>query len=202
MKPEAYGQYEKKGEVSALLPDFIASSILEVDFAKLKALGIKHVLIDLDQTLRRIGARKIEDNVLAALLKLEQQKVFSSINLVTNNYWPKRFAKAMGITAFTPYWEGLRPIRKPNRKFFQRVLLTLNANPNEAVMIGDKVHADIMGANNAGMMTILVSPRGRDYLFDRLLFSRLRERRSLNRARATLAQRFTSTVRNRTHKHH
>jgi len=188
MKPEAFGLYAAKGELSPQLPDFIASSILEVDFSKLKKLGVKHVLIDLDQTLRRIGSRKIEDDVLTRLRNLQHSHTFESINLVTNNYWPKRFASALGIKAFTPYWEGVHPIRKPNRKFFERVLRNLNAQPAEAVMIGDKVRADIVGANKTGLMTILVNPRGRDYFFVRLLLSRLRERRSLSQARQNIKE--------------
>ena len=186
MKSEAYGLYSNKGELSPLLPDFVAASILEVDFSKLKKLGINHVLIDLDQTLRRIGSRNIDHEVLTLLRKLRQSNAFTSINLMTNNYWPKRFASALDIRAFTPYWEGVRPIRKPNRKFFERVLKELEAQPAEVVMIGDKVRADIVGANKSGLMTVLVSPRGRDYIFDRLLLSRLRERRSLSHARESI----------------
>lgn len=195
MKPEAHGRYKTKGEISSLLPDFIAPSILEVDFVKLKRLGVKYILIDLDQTLRRIGSWHIDDTVLVALRNLKQGGSFKSISLVTNNYWPKRFASALGITAYTPFWEGLRPIRKPNRKFFKRVLAALGAQPSEAVMIGDKLRADVIGANNAGMLTVLVSPRGRDYFFDRLLLSRYREKRSLKKARATLAARLKNKIR-------
>ncbi len=201
MKSEAYGHYEQKGELSPMLPDFSAPSILDVDFTKLKQIGVNHVLIDLDQTLRRIGSRKLENDVLTKLRNLQLSGTFKSINIVTNNYWPKRFATALGIAAFTPYWEGIRPIRKPNQKFFNRVLNALDSQPNESVMIGDKVRADIMGANNAGLLTILVSPRGRDYLFDRILLSRLRERHSLTRARASLTVRLKAKLQTQRSKH-
>ncbi len=186
MEPEAYGLYEQKGELSSLLPDFVSPSILDVDFGELKQLGIKHILIDLDLTIRRVGAREIETEIVNILMQLKQAKLFSSISLMTNNYRAKRYADAIGLRAFTAYWENYRPIRKPNIKFFQRVLTTLAAKPSQTVMIGDKVHADIIGANNAGLYTILVNPRGRDFWFDRLLLTRWRERRSLNQARLGL----------------
>ncbi len=186
MKPEAYGLYRHKGELTPILPDFVAPGILEVDFGRLKALGIKHVLIDLDLTLRRLGAKEIEHEILTVLRQLKKDRLFHSISLMTNNYRAKRYADAMGMPAFTAYWDKLRPVRKPNIKFFNRVLQTLRAQPAESVMIGDKVHADITGANNAGLYTVLVNPRGRDYWFDKLLLTRWRERRSLARARRSL----------------
>src|SRR5581483_5785570 len=151
MKPEAFGLYSRKGELTPILPDFVAPSILDVDFLQLKRLGIKHVLIDLDLTLRRVGAKEIEHEILSAFMQLKKDRVFRSISLMTNNYRAKRYADAMGLHAFTAYWENRRPIRKPNIKFFQRVLTSLRAKPAQSVMIGDKVHADIIGANNAGL---------------------------------------------------
>ena len=189
MKPEAYGLYTKKGELPPSLPDFLAPSILDIDFKHLRQLGIKHILIDLDQTLRRIGSRKIEDNILASLWQLKENQGFSSVSIVTNNYWPKRFARAAGLTAFTPFWDYLRPVRKPSQKFYARVLQSLHAKPAQTIMIGDKVHADIKGANNAGLYTVLVKPRGRDYWFDKLLLTRYRERRLLSRDRRSLRRR-------------
>ncbi len=197
MQPEAYGLYSHKSELSPSLPDFVASSILEVDFAKLNTIGIKHVLIDLDLTIRRIGSRHIEQEVLLTLQKLQQAGHFRSISLMTNNYWAKRYADILGFGVFTAYWEGYRPIRKPNIKFFRRVLHDLAAEPSETVMIGDKVHADIRGANNAGLFTVLVKPRGRDYLFDRILLSRLRERRSLKKAREGIKAKLRRKTRSR-----
>lgn len=186
MKPEAYGLYRRKGELSPILPDFVASGILDVDFAQLKQLGIRHLLIDLDLTLRRVGSRHIEQEIMDALSQLQRDHLFQTISLMTNNYWAKRYADTLGIRAFTAYWENHRPIRKPNIKFFQRAMKSLQARPAQTVMIGDKVHADIIGANNAGLYTVLVNPRGKDYWFDTLLLTRWREQRLLKRARQTI----------------
>ncbi len=183
MKREAFGLYKKKGQLPAILPDFVADNFLKVDFKELKQLGIKHILLDLDLTIRRVGARELEKDVLEFFRKLQDNRQFKSVNLVTNNRRAKRFADTLNIQAFMPYWEHARPIRKPNIKFFQRVLSALNAQPGQAAMIGDKVHADIVGANNVGMTTILVHPRGRDYWFDMLMLTRFRERYSIKKAR-------------------
>lgn len=46
-------------------------------------------------------------------------------------------------------------VKKPNPKIFNFALDLANANANESIMIGDNIEADIEGAKNVGMQTIL-----------------------------------------------
>jgi 2-haloalkanoic acid dehalogenase type II len=60
-------------------------------------------------------------------------------------------------------------IRKPNPRIFQLALEPLGVSPVEAAMVGDKLGADILGAQNAGIFAIWVtryadSPANRDHL--------------------------------------
>jgi predicted HAD superfamily phosphohydrolase YqeG len=48
-------------------------------------------------------------------------------------------------------------------------------------MIGDKLRGDVYGGNVSGLFTVLVKPNGHDYWYDRILFTRLRERRLMNK---------------------
>ncbi len=186
MQPEAYGLYKNKGELSPILPDFVTDNVLDIDFEYLRQLGLSHLLIDLDLTIRLVGAKEIEHEVKALFSKLKNAKLFKSIGIMTNNYRAKHFAESLGINAFTPFWEGVKPIRKPNTLFFHQVLKKLHAKPENTVMIGDKIHSDIVGANKAGLITVLVKPRGRDYWFDRLMLTRWREKRALKQARDSI----------------
>ena len=45
-------------------------------------------------------------------------------------------------------------VRKPNPRIFKAVLDQWNASPGEAVMVGDMLGADVLGAKNAGMRSI------------------------------------------------
>lgn len=45
-------------------------------------------------------------------------------------------------------------VKKPNPRIFNFALDSANANPDESVMIGDSLEADIEGAHNIGMETI------------------------------------------------
>jgi HAD superfamily hydrolase (TIGR01662 family) len=48
-------------------------------------------------------------------------------------------------------------IRKPNPKIFQAVLARMCVTPKRAVMVGDTLGADILGARNAGMFSIWIT---------------------------------------------
>ena len=48
-------------------------------------------------------------------------------------------------------------IRKPRREAFMAVLNAWNLQPEEAVMVGDRLDADIIGGRDVGMRTVLVT---------------------------------------------
>lgn len=45
--------------------------------------------------------------------------------------------------------------RKPDEKIFQIALNAIGVNPEEAVMVGNRISRDILGGNKTGMKTIL-----------------------------------------------
>lgn len=161
------------------LPDFTATTVNGIDFKTLKKLGIKHLLFDLDQTLRSPYTRKLHPSVVKLLSEVSTSKQFKTLCLVSNNQRNlKRYSEPINAHVFQPYRKGWKLIRKPNPLFFEHVLKELGARPDEAVMIGDRLHADVLGGNRAGMYTIYVKKRGPiDYWFDWLLLTRLRDKR-------------------------
>jgi putative hydrolase of the HAD superfamily len=50
-------------------------------------------------------------------------------------------------------------IRKPDPRIFQMALEQMNASPNQAVMVGDTLGADILGAKNVGIYSIWITRR-------------------------------------------
>ena len=47
-------------------------------------------------------------------------------------------------------------LRKPDRRVFRIALDNLDLRPDEVVMVGNRISADILGGNRVGMMTILI----------------------------------------------
>jgi len=50
-------------------------------------------------------------------------------------------------------------VRKPNPRIFLNALKTWDASPSQAVMVGDTLGADILGAMNAGIYSIWITRR-------------------------------------------
>lgn len=169
-----------KQERPLFMPDFTAKNVLDIDFKKIKSLGVKHILIDLDLTLRKKMSRRLEPQVNEFLINSIKDLGFSSISIASNNMLNlRKYGIPLSAHIFQPYIKGFWLIRKPNLKFYTRILTFLKAKPADCVMIGDKLRADVFGGNRAGMYTVLVMPNGKDYWYDRILMTRRREHRSL-----------------------
>jgi HAD superfamily hydrolase (TIGR01549 family) len=61
-----------------------------------------------------------------------------------------------------PYFEAIltsaaEGIRKPNPKIFWTALNHIETHPSKAAMVGDTLGADILGAQNAGLFSVLVT---------------------------------------------
>lgn len=186
MRPEAHNL--PKQHLPKLLPDFSVDDVLDIDFAELKKLGVKHLLFDLDLTLRNPHANELEASIITYLTEERAKHGFASLDLATNNMRDlSRFSEPLSARVFQPFRRGVRLVRKPNPAYFTHILRQLDAQPQEVAMIGDKALFDVAGGNVSGMLTILVAPRGEDPLHDKVLFIRFREKRLLKKARAALA---------------
>uniref|UniRef100_G3Q111 Haloacid dehalogenase-like hydrolase domain-containing protein 2 n=1 Tax=Gasterosteus aculeatus aculeatus TaxID=481459 RepID=G3Q111_GASAC len=76
-------------------------------------------------------------------------------------YYKRRDGLALGPGPFVAALEYATDrnaivVGKPEKSFFAEALSNLGCNPNEAVMIGDDARDDVGGAQNAGMLGILV----------------------------------------------
>ena len=184
MKALAHSMNKPKIVTHTFLPDFTARKVDDIDFDKLKKLGVKHLLFDLDQTLRRPYIRRLNPSVVALLSEVNKSKHFKTLSLVSNNQRNlKRYSEPINARVFQPFRSGWRLIRKPNPLFFEYVLGELKTKPEQTVMIGDRLHADVLGGNRMGMYTIYMKRRGAiDYWFDWLLLTRVRDSRRLRDA--------------------
>ncbi len=159
------------------VPDYVANSVLDIDFKQLKKNGVTHIAFDADSTL--VGYRhKQLDAATEAFLKKEL-KPFTAVCIASNRVTNDLDDIALAINA-----EVIRASltkRKPSVAFFVRVVAHFAAKPGNIAMIGDKLIADIYGGNKAGFVTVWVNKNGRDSIFDRILQTRRFERRMTKR---------------------
>ena len=134
------------------IPRGVYPSIAHISPKALADRGIKLVLADLDNTLVPYKVPEPTAEVFAWKQALEAEGI--QLFLLSNSRKPHRpriFAEALGI----PY---LGHAGKPKLGGYLRAMERMNAAPQEAIMVGDQIFTDILGANRAGIAPLLVEP--------------------------------------------
>lgn len=163
-----------------VIPDYTARGVTDVDFEALHGKGVDHVFLDVDLTIRRAFARRSDQEIVDFLLEQRAMGNIGSISLATNSPSDMTpFAEPLDAEVFQPFTYRGERIKKPDPRFFTHMLGKLGVQASAAATIGDRCLADISGANQVGMTTVLVEPLGADYWFDRLRGTRRRDKRAL-----------------------
>jgi len=155
-----------------LAPDYYTESVLLLEPSFLRQLA-DVVVLDLDNTLVPRDVERIDPQHGAWVQSLLDAGL--DVVIVSNN-WRGRVEKALeGL-------DGLRilaPAGKPLLKNLKKALSEGGHRVERAILIGDQVFTDIMGARRLGLTTILVKPlSGYDLPHTRVL--RLIEKRLLS----------------------
>lgn len=134
------------------IPRGVYPSVTDIKPERLAAKGIKLVLADLDNTLAAYQVPEPSAEIVAWKEALENAGI--RLFLLSNSRKPNRarhFAEALGI----PY-QGRSG--KPKRAGYLRAMERMGVKPEETVMVGDQIFTDTLGANNAGVVPLLVEP--------------------------------------------
>jgi len=117
----------------------------------LKDLGIKGVVVDLDNTLVPWNVKEATDEVRVWLKTLQDAGLYVFIFSNNNEERVRYFAEPLQI----PY---LARARKPLKKSFAHVKKQMNISRGQLAVIGDQLLTDVLGGNRFGAYTILVRP--------------------------------------------
>lgn len=137
--------------MSLFYPTLYRRRITDVTIEDLRRQGVRGVLLDVDNTLTIHDAPDVTPEVATWLQEMTDAGFVLAI--VSNNH-PDRvapFAEKLGL----PFYALSR---KPLPKGFRAAAADLGLRRNECVAIGDQIFTDIMGANLAGMTSILLEP--------------------------------------------
>jgi HAD superfamily phosphatase (TIGR01668 family) len=134
-----------------LAPDRLLTSVLAIEADWLTANNFEALLMDIDNTLVSRETQKISPEIQNWVERLSNQgfKLF----LVTNNWHRVVFQ-----TAFELGLPILHKSMKPLPFNFSRALRKLGVNRQNAVVVGDQMMTDVLGARLAGLKVILVLP--------------------------------------------
>lgn len=131
-------------------PAHAKDSLEEVDLRSLYNRGKRLILLDVDNTLVKW---KTEDFAPTVISWLEEAKSMGFDLCILSN--TRRVERLMRITKRL----GIETVRgrfKPSRAMYRLALIKFNRKPEEAIMIGDQMMTDILGANRAGIDAIWV----------------------------------------------
>ncbi len=138
---------------SPLLPDFIAGSVMDIDIAVLQSLHIGCMLLDIDDTLMERRGDEFAPAIIRHLGRIRE----SGIELVMGSNTNRDITALANSIQARVVEKGTRHF-KPTKRFFRRILATIELPPDRVMMVGDRVINDVVGANRSGVQTILVEP--------------------------------------------
>jgi HAD superfamily phosphatase (TIGR01668 family) len=136
--------------VSWLQPDYYYSSLFAVDLGMLQALGIKGVVIDLDNTILPRDTNELESRAHDWVADARSR---FQLMIVSNNThaYPKDIAAQLGLPILT---NALKPMPRA----FLAAMRRMGTTRETTAVIGDQLFTDVIGGNVAGATTILVDP--------------------------------------------
>lgn len=136
----------------SLLPWKVTDSIYDLTGESLQAAGLRLLLADLDNTLIPYDRKEPDEALRRWLTDLNAHGV--ALFLLSNSRKATRapnFARAFGI-------DYLCHAGKPKVGGYRTAMERCGVTAGECAMVGDQIFTDILGANRAGVRSILVKP--------------------------------------------
>ena len=134
--------------LSRLFPYQRAESVFSIDYRKLYQLGFRGIIFDLDQTLVPHG----EDSTVQVDALFEVIRNAGIRTLILSNNSEQR------VLSFLANIDSLyiHDAHKPEVASFLDAVDLLGVKASQVVVIGDQLLTDVLGANRAGLASILV----------------------------------------------
>ena len=138
----------------SLVPDRLFDRYGEITPEYLKAQGIRLLLSDLDFTLAPKSVRRSDQTLREWISLLEKNGI--TLMIVSNNRSGERvneFCADLGIG-----YQG--HAGKPSTRGLTAAMERAGAARQETAMLGDKLLTDMLAANRAGVLALMVEPLG------------------------------------------
>lgn len=133
-------------------PTYTAASLAEITPALLQELGIRGLVLDLDNTLVPWHVNELTEEVAAWVRAIQAAGI--RLCIASNTHRPRRL-KALAEQLGVLYASG---VAKPRPGGFRRSIALMGIRPEETLVIGDQVLTDILGGNRCDLLTVLVPP--------------------------------------------
>ena len=134
-----------------LVPEYRFERFNDVTVDFLLSIGVKGVLLDIDNTMEPYEHPVPGDHVVTWLDSLHNAGIKTAI--VSNNDWErvKLFNKDIAMPAYAK-------AGKPFKKNLINAMRDIGTDREHTIFIGDQILTDVFAAHNAGIRAILVPP--------------------------------------------
>ena len=133
------------------VPEFYLNTFDEANAEFLREIGVRGVILDVDNTLEPYENPVPGDDVLRWFDDLESVGIKMAIVSNNNRERIERFNEKLGFPAY--YKAG-----KPFKKNVLRAMKDMGTDKKNTILIGDQIFTDVWAAHNAGIRAILVPP--------------------------------------------
>ena len=134
-----------------LTPKEWVASVADIDPAHLQRLGIKGLILDLDETLVTSIEHTAPDQIRAWIATMRADFMLYIVSNNSSGDRVNRVARDLELP-----W--LHQAFKPRRKGFRRALAEMKLAAHEVAIVGDQLFTDVLGGNRLGAYPILVTP--------------------------------------------
>ncbi len=134
-----------------LTPDYMFGTYDEVTVEFLQSIGVRALLIDIDNTLAPYEQPDPDDRIRAWFKSLSDAGIKAA--LVSNNHAPRveRFNATLGLDAYPD--SG-----KPKRKMLEYAMQKMGVTHTETAMLGDQLLTDCYAGKHIGLRALIVPP--------------------------------------------
>ncbi len=133
----------------SFLPRIMARTVMDLSPQLLQQRGIALLMLDFDNTIVPYTTDEPTEEMLAWLTEMAASGI--QICIVSNSKKPRvvTFAKRYGLDVMTH-------AHKPSAKVLRACMARYGVAPEHAALAGDQIYTDVLGANRAGALPILV----------------------------------------------
>lgn len=134
-----------------LRPRVQAESVLDLDLAELRNVGIRGIIFDLDNTLVEWKQDTLDPEIMLLINRFKSQGFKMCILSNGLGHRVETIANTLGI----PY---VSRAVKPRKSPFKKALELLGTSHEETAVVGDQLFTDILGGNRMELYTIWTPP--------------------------------------------
>jgi HAD superfamily phosphatase (TIGR01668 family) len=138
-----------------MMPTYVIDKVTYIKAELLHRMGVRAILLDVDNTLSKPGSQVPYPGTVEWVREVRHQGF--RLMIISNNFRARvaPFAAQYGLP-FVSF------AMKPLPLAYWRALHQLCVSRREAVVVGDQVFTDVLGANLVGIQSILLTPVARE----------------------------------------